>query len=257
MNELHTTNDTGTGALHNKVALITGGSRGIGAAVAKRLASVGAHVTITYTASAACANAVAAACRSYGTRARAVSVQAQDVLATRTLVDRIHEEEGRIDILVNNAATLPLLDLLTATPEAFDEAVAVNLRGLFFTTQAVAARMPPGGRIVNIGSSFGKTVPTAGLDLYSMGKFAMAGLTRAWAHDLAPRGVTVNCVQPGPVDTDMNPKDGPLAGFLTPRTAIKRYGHVDEIAEMVAYLVGPRTDNVTGAILDNDGGFTA
>jgi 3-oxoacyl-[acyl-carrier protein] reductase len=115
--------------------------------------------------------------------------------------------------------------------------------------------MPYGGRIINIGSVFGEVAPTAGLDLYAMGKFALAGLTRAWAHDLAPRGITVNCIQPGPVNTEMNPEDGPLSGFLTPRTAIKRYGRVEEIAERVAYLVGPHTDNITGAMLNNDGGL--
>jgi 3-oxoacyl-[acyl-carrier protein] reductase len=213
--------------LADKVALITGGSRGIGAAVARRLACAGAHVTITYMKSAANAEKVAEECRRHGARARALGVDVRDVSAGQSLAARIHEEDGSIDVLVNNAATLSLCDLMSATPEAFDEAVAINLRGLFFTTQAVAARMRPGGRIINIGSALGRTVPTAGLDLYSMGKFAMAGLTRAWAHDLAPRGITVNCVQPGPVDTDMNPKDGPLA------------------------------DNVTGAILDNDGGFCA
>ncbi|WP_133513335.1 SDR family oxidoreductase, partial [Candidatus Thiosymbion oneisti] len=102
-----------------------------------------------------------------------------------------------------------------------------------------------------------EVAPTAGLDLYSMAKFGMAGLTRAWAHDLGPQGITVNCIQPGPVETDMNPKDGSLSGFLTPRTAIKRYGRVEEIAEMVAYLVGANTDNVTGSILNNDGGLSA
>jgi 3-oxoacyl-[acyl-carrier protein] reductase len=152
---------------------------------------------------------------------------------------------------------LTLGDLLTVTPEMFDRYVAVHLRGVFLLTQAVVRHMPTGGRIVNIGSIFGEVAPTAGLDLYAMGKFALAGLTRAWAHDLAPRGITVNCIQPGPVHTDMNPADGPLAGFLTPRTAIKRYGRVEEIAEMVAYLVGPHTDNVTGAILNNDGGLSA
>jgi 3-oxoacyl-[acyl-carrier protein] reductase len=172
-------------------------------------------------------------------------------------VKQIVADHGQIDILVNNAATLILGDLLNVTQEMFDNNVNLNIKGVFFLTQAVVPHMSQGGRIVNIGSVFGAVVPTAGLDLYSLAKFGMAGLTRAWAHDLGSQGITVNCIQPGPINTDMNPDDGPLAGFLTPRTAIKRYGRAEEVAEMVAYLVGPNTDNVTGSILNNDGGMSA
>jgi len=243
--------------LAEKIALVTGGSRGIGAAVCQRLAAAGAHITLTYAQSADAANSVAEACRRHAVKAVAVHVDAGEVVAGQQLVHQMVADAGRIDILVNNAATLTLGDLLTVTPEMFDRYVAVNLRGPFLLTQAVVRHMPAGGRIINIGSVFGEVAPTAGLDLYAMGKFALAGLTRAWAQDLAPRGITVNCIQPGPVHTDMNPADGPLSGFLTPRTAIKRYGRVEEIAEMVAYLVGRHTDNVTGAMLNNDGGFSA
>jgi 3-oxoacyl-[acyl-carrier protein] reductase len=246
-----------TKSLAEKIALVTGGSRGIGAAVCQRLAAAGAHITLTYVQSAAAASRVAEACRRHAVKAVAVRVDAGDVAAGQQLVHQMVADAGHIDILVHNAATLTLGDLLTVTPEMFDHYVAVHLRGVFLLTQAVVPHMPAGGRIVNIGSVFGEVAPTAGLDLYAMGKFAMAGLTRAWAHDLAPRGITVNCIQPGPVHTDMNPEDGPLSGFLTPRTAIKRYGRVEEIAEMVAYLVGPQTDNVTGAMLNNDGGLSA
>jgi 3-oxoacyl-[acyl-carrier protein] reductase len=243
--------------LAEKSAFVMGGSRGIGAAICQRLAAAGAHITLTYAQSADAATRAAEACRRHAVTAVAVPVDAGDVAAGQRLVHQLVADAGRIDILVNNAGTLTLGDLLTVTPEMFDRYVAVHLRGVFLLTQAVVRHMPTGGRIVNIGSIFGEVAPTAGLDLYAMGKFALAGLTRAWAHDLAPRGITVNCIQPGPVHTDMNPADGPLAGFLTPRTAIKRYGRVEEIAEMVAYLVGPHTDNVTGAILNNDGGLSA
>jgi 3-oxoacyl-[acyl-carrier protein] reductase len=246
-----------TKPLAEKIALVTGGSRGIGAAVCQRLAAAAAHITLTYVQSAAAASRVAEACQRHGVKAVAVHVDAGDVAAGQQLVHQMVADAGHIDILVNNAATLTLGDLLTVTPEMFDQYVAVNLRGVFLLTQAVVPHVPAGGRIVNIGSVFGEVAPTAGLDLYAMGKFALAGLTRAWAHDLAPRGITVNCIQPGPVHTDMNPEDGPLSGFLAPRTAIKRYGRVEEIAEMVAYLVGPHTDNVTGAMLNNDGGLSA
>jgi 3-oxoacyl-[acyl-carrier protein] reductase len=246
-----------TKSLAEKIVLVTGGSRGIGAAVCQRLAAAGAHITLTYAQAADAANRVAEACRRHAGKAVAVRVDAGDVAAGQRLVNQMVADAGRIDILVNNAGTLTLGDLLTVTPEMFDRYVAVHLRGVFLLTQAVVRHMPAGGRIINIGSTFGEVAPTAGLDLYAMGKFALAGLTRAWAHDLAPRGITVNCIQPGPVHTDMNPEDGPLAGFLTPRTAIMRYGRVEEIAEMVAYVVGPHTDNVTGAMLNNDGGLSA
>ena len=200
---------------------------------------------------------MAEACRRHAGKAVAVHVDADDVEAGQRLVSQLADDYGRIDILVNNAPTLTLGDILTLTPEMFDRHVAVNLRGVFLLTQAVVRHMPPGGRIINIGSVFGEVALTAGLDLYAMGEFALTELTRAWAHDLAPRGITMNCIQPGPVHTDMNPKDGPLSGFLTPRPTIKRYGLVEEIAEMVGYLVGPHTDNVTGWMLNNDGGFSA
>jgi len=240
-----------------KVALVTGGSRGIGAAICERLAAAGAHITFTYSRSAEAADRVVEACQRHAVRAVAANVDAGDIAAGQKLVEQMVTEAGHIDILVNSAASLPLGDLFSVTPDMLDRYIAVNIRGLFLFTQAVAQHMPPGGRIINIGSGFGEVVPAPGLALYAMGKFALAGLTRAWAHDLAPRKITVNCIQPGPVHTDMNPEDGPLSGFLTPRTAVKRYGRVEEIAEMVAYLVGPFTDNVTGAMLNNDGGFTA
>ena len=246
-----------TRPLTNKVALVTGGSRGIGEAVCNRLAEGGAHVILTYANSTDRAKNVEEACRSHHVKAEALQVDAGDVAADRRLVASVIEHHGPINILVNNAAILTVADLPNVTEEAFEQNVAVNLRGLFFLTQAVVEHMPEGGRIVNIGSIFGEGAPTAGLDLYSMSKFALAGLTRAWSRDLAPRGITVNCIQPGPVNTDMNPDDGPLAGFLTPRTAINRYGRVEEVAEMVAYLAGPNTDNVTGGTFNNDGGSTA
>jgi len=237
-----------SGNLAGKVAIVTGGSRGIGAAVAKRLAAAGAHVALTYNSSADKAADVVAACADAGGQGQAVNVDAGDVAGARALVDRVLQEKGQLDILVNNAAILAGADLLN---------VQVNLKGAYFLTKAAAERMGEGGRIVNIGSIFGETVPYPGLDLYSMSKFAIAGLTRAWARDLAPKKITVNCVQPGPINTDMNPEDGDLAEAMLPRSPTGRYGRVEEVAEMVAYLVGPNTDNVTSAILNNDGGWNA
>lgn len=244
-------------ALEGKVALVTGGSRGIGAAIAKRLAASGAHVVLTYASSADKAADVAKACAETAGSGEAVKADAGDVTAGKALVDRVIKDKGRLDILVNSAAIFVGADLLGTTEEDFDRNAAVNLKGVYFQTQAAAEHMGKGGRIVNIGSIFGESVPYPGLGLYSLSKFAVAGMTRAWARDLAPKGITVNCIQPGPVDTDMNPADGDLADAMLPRSPIERYGRPEEIAEMVAYLVGPNTDNVTSAILNNDGGWNA
>ncbi|MEM8949899.1 MAG: SDR family oxidoreductase [Pseudomonadota bacterium] len=244
------------GTLQGKVAIVTGGSRGIGAAIAKRLAAGGAHVTLTYASSSDEAAKVAKACDDAG-GGEAVKVDAGDIAAGQALVDRVLKAKGQIDILVNNAALLAGADLLASTEEDFDRNVAVNIKGVYFLTKAVAERMDQGGRIVNIGSIFGESVPFPGLDLYAMSKFAIAGLTRAWARDLGPKGITVNCIQPGPINTDMNPEDGDLAGAMLPRSPIGRYGRPEEVAEMVAYLVGPNTDNVTSAIINNDGAWNA
>ena len=243
--------------LAGKVAIVTGGSRGIGAAVAKRLAAAGAPVVLTYNSAADQAAEVALACADVGGNGEAMRVDAGDIAGARALVDRVAQEKGQLDILVNNAAILAGADLLNVTEEDFDRNVQVNLKGVYFLTKAAAEHMGEGGRIVNIGSIFGESVPYPGLDLYSMSKFAIAGLTRAWARDLAPKKITVNCIQPGPINTDMNPEDGDLAEAMLPRSPIGRYGRVEEVAEMVSYLVGPNTDNVTSAILNNDGGWNA
>ncbi len=243
--------------LTDKTAIVTGGSRGIGAAVAKRLASAGAHVVLTYGRSSEPAANVAKACGAAGGSGDAAQLDAADVAGGQALVERVVKDRGRLDILVNNAAILAGADLLNVTEEDFDRSVAVNLKGVYFLVKAAADQMSEGGRIVNIGSIFGESVPYPGLDLYSMSKFAMAGLTRAWARDLSTKGITVNCIQPGPINTDMNPEDGDLAEAMLPRSPLGRYGRVEEVAEMVAYLVGPNTDNVTGAVLNNDGGWNA
>lgn len=243
--------------LAGKVAIVTGGSRGIGAAISKRLATAGAQVILTYSRASDKAADVAKACAGAGGDGEAVQADAGDVTGARALIERVVKERGQLDILVNNAAILAGADLLSVTEEDFDRNVQVNLKGVYFLTKAAAEQMGEGGRIVNIGSIFGETVPYPGLDLYSMSKFAIAGLTRAWARDLASKKITVNCIQPGPINTDMNPEDGDLAEAMLPRSPIGRYGRAEEVAEMVAYLVGPNTDNVTSTILNNDGGWNA
>lgn len=240
-----------------RVAVVTGGNRGIGAAIAKRLAEGGADVVLTYRNDADKANAVAEVIRAGGSGAEARQLDAGDIEAGRQLIDAVAGQYGKVDILVNNGGVFEAGDITVATPEQFDNTMNVNVRGVYFLTKAALQHMPEGGRIVNIGSIWGESVPFTGIDLYCISKFAVAGMTRALARDLGPSGITVNCVQPGPVDTAMNPSDGDLAQAMTPRSPVGRYGKVEEIAEMVAYLVGPHTQNTTGAILNVDGGWNA
>lgn len=244
-------------SLAGKIAVVTGGSRGIGAAIARRLAEGGADIVLTYATNASAAQSVVEACRKLGVTAEAEKCDAANLADGKALIARAAARHGKIDILVNNAAVLTATDLMGTTVEDFDRNTDVNLKGTFFLTQAAAAHMGAGGRIVNIGSIFGETVPYPGIDLYSMTKFGLAGLTRAWARDLAGVGITVNCIQPGPVNTDMNPEDGALAEAMLPRAPLGRYGRAEEIAETVAYLCGPNTDNVTGSIFNNDGAWNA
>jgi 3-oxoacyl-[acyl-carrier protein] reductase len=243
--------------LTGKVALVTGGSRGIGAAICKRLASAGANIALTYAHSNDLADTIVNSCHSYSVSAMAIQADVGNVEANRKVVEQVVSNYEHIDILVNNAAIAQLVDLLSVTEADFDNFLNINLRGLFFLTQATVKQMSTGGRIINMGSIFGESASYPGLSLYSMTKFALAGLTRAWARDLAHLGITVNCIQPGPIDTDMNPEDGELAKTMKPRCPLGRYGRVEEVAETVAYLVGTNTDNVTGAIINNDGGWNA
>ena len=244
-------------SLQGKTALVTGGARGIGASIARRLAADGANMAITYSQSAEAAETVAAACREKGVEAEAMQADSGNAKDVAGLVDKVVERFGRLDILVNNAGVLSSASLEETTDEEFDRAMNVNIRGVFIVSRSAARVMGEGGRIINIGSIFGESMPLANLGLYTMSKFAVAGLTRAWARDLGPQGITVNCVQPGPIDTDMNPAQGPFADLLTPRTALGRYGKPDEIAELVAFLAGPQSSYLTGACINADGGTNA
>ena len=241
-------------SLQGKTALVTGGGRGIGASIARRLAADGANMAITYSQSAEAAETVAAACREKGVEAEAMPADSGNAKDVAGLVDKVVERFGRLDIMVNNAGVLSSASLEETTDEEFDRAMNVNVRGVFVVSRSADRVMGEGGRIINIGSIFGESMPLANLGLYTMSKFAVAGLTRAWARDLGPQGITVNCVQPGPIDTDMNPAQGPFADLLTPRTALGRYGKPDEIAELVAFLAGPQSSYLTGACINADGG---
>lgn len=250
------TNNTLTKKLTDKVALVTGGSRGIGAAIAKRLAQDGAAVGITYTSAKPKADEVVRAIESAGGRALAIRADSADANAVKHAVAETVRTLGRLDVLVNNAGVVVMSPLDQFALDDFDRMVAVNVRGVFVATQEAARHMGEGGRIITIGSVNADRMPFAGGGVYAMTKAAVAGLTRGLARDLGPRGITVNNVQPGPVDTDMNPADGPFAETLKGLMALKRYGRGDEIAGLVAYLAGPDAGFITGASLTIDGGFS-
>jgi 3-oxoacyl-[acyl-carrier protein] reductase len=244
-------------SLAQKVALVTGGSRGIGAAIAERLARDGAAVAITFTSAPEKADAVVAAIEATGGHALAIRADSADAEAVRAAVARTVEALGGLDVLVNNAGIAKMAPLDAFTLEDFDRTVAINVRAVFVAAQAAARHMTEGGRIITIGSTNADRMPFPGGAVYAMSKAAIAGLTRGLARDLGPRGITVNNVQPGPVDTDMNPATGPFADSLRALMALPRYGTGDEIAAMVSYLAGPDAGFVTGASLTIDGGFGA
>jgi 3-oxoacyl-[acyl-carrier protein] reductase len=243
--------------LEGKVALVTGGSRGIGAAIAKRLARDGAAVALTYVHGQQKADDIVREIGAAGGRALAIRADSADAGAVQGAVAETVQTFGRLDILVNNAGIAMISPLDQFSLEDFDRLVAVNVRGVFAAVQEASRHMGEGGRIITIGSVNADRVPFAGGAVYAMTKAAVAGLTRGLARDLGPRGITVNNVQPGPVDTDMNPADGPFSEVMKGALALGRYGHADEIAGMVAYLAGPEAGFVTGASLTIDGGFAA
>ncbi len=243
--------------LTGKVALIQGGSRGIGAAIAERLAHEGAAVVITYVSSADKAAELVRGIEAAGGRALAIKADSADADAVRGAVSQTLSHFGRIDILVNNAGVLAIAPIEDFSLEDFDRTLAVNVRSVFVASQEAARHMTEGGRIITIGSTNADRMPFAGGSVYAMSKSAIVGLTRGMARDLGPRGITVNNVQPGPVDTDMNPENGDFAATMKGLMAIERYGRAEEIAAFVAYLAGPEAGYVTGASLSIDGGFAA
>lgn len=256
-NERNTMNTNITHKLANKVALVTGGSRSIGAAIARRLAADGAAVAITYTSSPNKADAVVKEIQAAGGRALAIKADSADAGAVTLAISQTVEAFGGLDILVNNAGVLAVAPLEQFTLADLDRSLAVNVRGVFVATQEAVKHMKNGGRIINIGSTNADRMPFAGGGVYAMTKSALVGLVKGLSRDLGPRGITINNVQPGPVDTDMNPASGPFAESLKALMALPRYGHADEIAGMVAYLASPEAAFVTGASLTIDGGFAA
>ncbi|WP_410608964.1 3-oxoacyl-ACP reductase family protein [Amycolatopsis sp. lyj-109] len=243
--------------LDGKVALVTGGSRGIGAATALRLAEDGADVALTYQHNAARAAEVVEQIKALGRRALAIQADSADAGAVSAAVQATVAEFGRLDVLVNNAG-VGFVGAFTETAlEDVDRVLAVNVRGVFAATQAAAGVLADGGRVITIGSCVTDRVPGPGMALYATSKAAMVGLTKALARELGPRGITVNLVHPGPTDTDMNPADGPYAADQRALTAFDRYGKPSEVAAAVSYLAAPASAYVTAAVLSVDGGHAA
>ena len=245
------------GGLEGKVALVTGGSRGIGAAIARRLAREGAAVALTYSSSPGPAAEVVKAIEAAGGQALAIKADSMDTAALQDAVDDTVTRFGGLDIVVNNAAVGVFAPIDDYSLADFDRTVAINMRAVFVLVQAALKHLKAGGRIITIGSCLADRVPFPNATVYSMTKAAVAGLVRGLARDLGPRGITVNNVQPGPVDTDMNPADGPMSEVMKSLMAMPRFGHVDEIAGLVAYLAGPESGFVNGVSLLIDGGFAA
>src|SRR6202161_944371 len=243
--------------LEGKVALITGGSRGIGAASAKRLAVDGAKIAITYTKGADAAAAVVKAIERAGGKAIAIQADAADAAAGKAAVEKTVATFGRLDVLGNNAGTGIPKPFEETSLEDIDRVLDINVRGVFVATQAALKHMKDGGRIIMICSAVGERVLTPGLVPYSATKGAVKIFTQALSRELGSRNITVNNVQPGPIDTDLNPAAGDWAVPQKAATALGRYGRVDEIASMVAFVAGPEASYITGANLTVDGGMNA
>jgi 3-oxoacyl-[acyl-carrier protein] reductase len=243
--------------LVGKVALVTGGSRGIGAAIAARLAELGSDVAITYGQSKERADEVVETIKSHGRRGLAIQADSAAADEVPAAVGRVVEELGRLDVLVNNAGIFPFGPIDDVSIEEVDRTLGIHARAVYLASQAAVRHMSDGARIISIGSNLAERVPFPGLTLYSMSKSALIGFTRGLARDLGDRGITVNLVQPGSTNTDMNPADGPTADDQRALSALGRYGDPTDIAEMVAFLSGPGGRSITGSVLTVDGGTNA
>jgi 3-oxoacyl-[acyl-carrier protein] reductase len=243
--------------LEGKIALITGGSRGIGAAIAKRLATDGADVAITYTKGADAAASVVKEIERAGRKAIAIQADAADAEAVKAAVDKTVATLGRLDVLVNNAGTAIPKKFEETTLEEMDRMIDINIRGAFVATQAALKHMKDGGRIIMIGSCVGERMMTPGLVPYSATKGAVKMFSQGLSREVGNRGITVNNIQPGPIDTELNPAAGEWAVPQKAATALNRYGSVDDVAALVAFVAGPESSYITGANLTVDGGTNA
>ncbi|MFG2720861.1 SDR family NAD(P)-dependent oxidoreductase [Streptomyces sp. NPDC048416] len=244
-------------SLNGKKALVTGGSRGIGAATALRLAQEGADVALTYVQGEDAAREVVAKIEAMGRRGLALRADLGEAAEATACVEQAADAFGGLDILVNNAGVGVLAPLDQLALADIDRVLMVNVRGVFLASQAAAAKLPRGGRIITIGSCMALRVPGPGGTLYATSKAALIGHTKALARELGGRGINATLIHPGPIDTDMNPADGPYASGQSEMTAVGRFGSTDEIASMVAYLASEDAAYVTGTEIAVDGGHAA
>lgn len=243
--------------LKNRTAFVTGGSRGIGAAIVKRLVRDGAAVAFTYREHSEKAQALVDDVKREGGRAKAIQCDNADPNALVGAINETASTFGRLDIVVNNAGIFPYGEPENFTIEDIDQTLAIHTRAAYVSAQAALQHIGTGGRIISIGSCFVERVPVPGISLYAMSKSALIGLTKGLARDLGPRGITVNLVHPGHTDTDMNPADAPGAEEETAWTALGRYGQGEDIAAAVAYLAGESGRYTTGTAITVDGGYAA
>lgn len=243
--------------LEDKVAFVTGGGRGMGAAISKRLATEGASVVLTYSKSRDQAEAIAAEINQNGGRALAIEADSLDPQAVINAVNQTVTEFGKVDIIVNNAGIYIGKTFEEHTLDDYEQIMGVNVRAVYAASLAAVKHLPAGGRIITIGSNMGENSLSAQTTLYTMSKSALSGFTRGLARDLGPKGITVNLVQPGPINTDMNPSDTELADFLRSRMALAEYGTGDDIAGLVAFLASEEGKFITGTAITIDGGLNA
>lgn len=243
--------------LEGKMCLVTGASRGIGAGIARRLGEEGAAVALTYVASPERAEQIAGQIEATGSRALTIRADSGDPEAVVAAVDRTAAELGGVDIIVSSAGVLHFKPIEELTIEEVDASYFVNVKAVFVAVKAALPYMPDGGRIITIGSASADRMPTTAGSAYAMSKAAVIGLTRGLARDLGARQITVNNVQPGPIDTDMNPKSAPFADISRSHIALGEYGDIEDVASLVAYLASPEARFVTGASFTIDGGYTA
>jgi 3-oxoacyl-[acyl-carrier protein] reductase len=243
--------------LSGKTALVTGGSRGIGAAIVRRMAKEGADVAFTYSKSGKAAGVLVKEVSAYGIKAKAYRADGAVPKSMPGLVGKVLKDFGRLDILVNNAGVFLGGRIGEIKAADYERVMRVNVEAVFALTNAAVGKMKPGGRIINISSVLGERAAGPDMGVYNASKFAVTGFSRSWAKDLGPRGILVNAVQPGPIDTELNPATGESAEHQKARTALGRFGRPEEIAGAVAFLSGPDATYITGATLNVDGGMNA
>jgi 3-oxoacyl-[acyl-carrier protein] reductase len=237
--------------------LVTGGARGIGAAIVRRLAYDGANVAFTYNRSATEAQALEKTLAAEGVKARAYRADAAQPRRLTSVIDQFIADFTRLDVLVNNAGVSAAAPVGEIDPDEYARIMQINVEAVFMLSNAAARVMPSGSRIINISSVLGERAAVSGLSVYTAAKFAVTGFSRSWARDLGPRGILVNAVQPGPINTAMNPEEGEAAEGQKRRTALGRFGQPHEVAGVVAFLAGPDATYITGATLNVDGGWNA